>query len=94
MAAPVREGDGPGSGGGVEVAGNRLLPKSIPKLLAARWISVRMATSRLGVTRQPSAACKGLRQADGPWMCGQFAWRRNGQLAVDNDKTVTHRAAL
>ena len=33
-------------------------------------------------------------QAQGPWICGQFAWRRNGPLAVGNKNAVIHRAAL
>lgn len=33
-------------------------------------------------------------QAQGPWICGQSAWRRNGQLAVGNDNAVIHRTAL
>jgi len=33
-------------------------------------------------------------QAQGLWIYGQFAWRRNGPLAVGNENAVIHRAAL
>jgi hypothetical protein len=80
MAASVREGDGQGSGGCFEIVGSQLPPKLAPKLLAARLISVRMSSNPLGATLQPTRTSdKAIRQADGPWICGQIACGRTGR---------------
>jgi hypothetical protein len=54
----------------------------MPNLLLPRHIS----TLPAALSDQP--------QSQGLWICGQFAWRRNGQLAVGNDNAVIHRTAL
>ena len=64
----------------LEIVGSQLPPELAPKLLAARLIRVRMSSNQLEVTLQATRTSdKAIRQADGPWICGQLASRRTGR---------------